>query len=359
MLKLLYVYRYATFGGVEKVLLSRAEAFKQYGVQVRLSLYFFKDLGAVKAINAYISAAGLEDYVVLVNRFRSAEYDYIISIDTPEILHADVESRKLLFECHSTYIRDRAYLAGLTRKIRLLTVPSAAMKNSLEQERPELAGKITVLRNYVRGYPAFDEEIDIIWAKRPLLYLGRMDEHKNILEVLDIFVSYRSRYGDDLILILVGPMTESIDVSAALRQRHLLARTILLPSVRFDRVKQIHALVNKHKGIFISSSLDESFGLAAAEAIASGLPVLLSGIPAHADLVLDDLDFLYPLGDSAAGAEKLRSIVCRYDEMQRKVERLHGRFSVETFIEDWNCFTALLSGTAPQRCGEGSGSGKS
>jgi glycosyltransferase involved in cell wall biosynthesis len=341
MLKVLYVYRFATFGGVERVLLSRAEAFKQYGVHVRIFLYFFEDLGARHAIKEYIDTAELSEYVTLVKDIRAHEYDYVISIDTPEILKYKIDNSKLLFECHTTYARDRVYLSRLPGNIRLV-VPSAAMKKDLEQEQPQLNGKIVVLRNYVAVDQADHDSAGIFWQKRPLLYLGRMDEHKNIREALDVFESYRRHHGDDLMLILAGMVTESIDLHAELRQRHLLDRTVVFPPIRFDRVQQIYSLVKKHKGIFISSSHGESFGLSVAEAMANGLPVLLSGIGAHADLVQGNMDFLYPLGDPVAGAVKLEHIVCNYHEMQMKIEGLKGQFSMATFIEDWQRFTTLL-----------------
>jgi glycosyltransferase involved in cell wall biosynthesis len=285
----------------------------------------------------------LTEYATLVTDIREQEYDYIISIDTPEILKYKISSNKLLFECHSTYVRDRVYLPRLPSKVRLIAVPSVAMKIDLEQERPELVGKIVLLRNYVADYPAQYEDSGVFWQKRPLLYLGRMDEHKNIREVLDIFECYRSNHGDDLMLVLVGMIAESIDLQAELRRRNLVDRTVVFPPVRFDRVRQIYSLVKAHKGIFISSSQDESFGLSVAEAMVNGLPVLLSGTRAHAGLVLDDMDFLYPLGDVPGGAIKLKSIVCSYDDLQKKVEEWKGRFSVETFIEDWHCFIKSLS----------------
>lgn len=342
MLKLLYVYKFATFGGVERVLLSRAEAFKQYGLPIKIALFFFEDFGALDSLKKYIDSEKLSDFVTIVTDFRENDYDYIISIDTPEIVKYKISSSRLRFECHTPYLRNRRYLSRLPEKVRLITVPSLAMKNCVEQERPELKGKIVVVRNYVKDDPACHEVPEVFWGKRPLLYLGRMDEHKNIREVLDIFERYRNCYADDLMLVLVGIVVESIDLQGELRQRHLIDRSILLPPVRFDRVQKIYSIVRAHKGVFISSSQGESFGLSVAEAMVSGLPVLLSGIDPHVDLVRGEMDFLYPLGNAVAGAVKLRNILRSYDEMQKKIDGLCDQFSMATFIEDWQRFTTLL-----------------
>jgi glycosyltransferase involved in cell wall biosynthesis len=343
MLRLLYVYKVATFGGVERVLLSRAEAFKQHGMQVKISLYFYEDLGAIEAIQKYIDDAGLTEYISLVTTISEDEYDFIISIDTPEIFKLKISSKKLLFECHTTYLNSRKYLSRLPNEVRMIAVPSIAMKIDLENERPELKNRIVVLRNFVSARPVSLDNLDKFWQKRPLLYLGRMDEHKNIREVLDIFQFYRTHHGDDLMLVLVGMVAESINLVEELRRRNLVDRTVLFPPVRFDRVGQVYSLVKAHKGIFISSSQDESFGLSVAEALVNGLPVLLSGTGAHAELVNNDLDFLYPLGDVLAGAEKLKNIACNYEQLHKKIEDCKGRFSVDLFIENWNCFVTELS----------------
>lgn len=343
MLKVLYVYKFATFGGVERVLLNRAEAFKQFGMSVNIFIYFFEDFGALDAIKKYIETAGLTEYVTLVKDIREQEYDYIVSIDTPEILKYKIKKSKLLFECHSTYVRDRVYLSRLPEGVRFIAVPSFAMKSYVEQERPELEGKIILLRNYVVDYPVHFEDPGIFWQKKPILYLGRMDEHKNIRELLDIFECYQRQYADNLMLLLAGPVDESINLPAELRRRNLNDRTIVFPPVRFDRVKLVYNLVKVHGGISVSSSQDEASPLSVAEAIVNGLPVLLSGNKAHSDFVQGDMDFLYPLGNVDAGAAKLNNIISNYDALQKKVEGWNGLFSAEKFIEDWHCFVKLLS----------------
>jgi len=115
-----------------------------------------------------------------------------------------------------------------------------------------------------------------------------------------------------------------------------------MPPVSFDRVWHVYAQVRQHKGIFISASQAESFGLAAAEALNAGLPVLLSGIAPHIDLVAGSLDYVYPLGDAVAGARKLRGVVENYGRAVSDAEVFGQQFLEDNFLSDWQSFTALL-----------------
>jgi glycosyltransferase involved in cell wall biosynthesis len=344
MRELLYVYKIASFGGVERVLLNRAEAFRRHRVACRLSLYFYKDEGALASIRDYITERGLAGQIQVVNRIDAAAYDHVIAIDTPEVLDAGVPEKKIVFECHTTYHESRRYLANLPDNIPLVVVPSVAALKEVAEQFPQLREKLLVMHNCVYAEEACAEEPEPFWAKRPLLYLGRMDAHKNFTEVLDIFSHYRECYGDDLFLLLVGPVVKGVNLDVGLAKRHLASRVVVLPPVRFDRIWQIYSLVKRHRGLFISASRAESFGLSAAESLAAGLPVLLSGIPAHLDLVAGTLDYVYPLGDSFAGARKLRKLVEHYDQAAVDATKFSRQFAEELFLSDWQRYDARMSG---------------
>jgi len=342
MLDILYVYKVASFGGVERVLLNRAEAFKRHKVKCRLSLYFYEDEGALEQMHEYVGQHDLGSHLRIVSTINAANYDYVIAIDTPEVLAAAIPPEKLLFECHTTYYNSQRYLAKIPENIRLIAVPSAAAKRDVGERFPQLRDKLIVVRNFIPARDIQVSEGPRIWEKRPLLYLGRMDVHKNFTEVLDVFQHYRQAFGDDLFLLLVGPVFGKIDLPAELSRRNISDSTLVMPPVSFDRVWQVYSQVKQHQGCFISASQAESFGLAAAEALTAGLPALLSGIAPHIDLVSGSLDYVYPLGDAAAGARKLRGIIENYDRAVAESKVFGKKFSEDTFLSDWQCFRTLL-----------------
>jgi len=341
-LEILYVYKIASFGGVERVLLDRAAVFKRHNVGCRISLYFYEDEGALEKIHDYVVQHDLASHLRIVSTINAAHYDYVISIDTPEILNAGIPLQKILFECHTTYYNSQRYLAKLPDEIRLIAVPSGAAKLAIAGRFPHLLDKLIVVRNFIPVHDMQVSEGPRVWEKRPLLYLGRMDDHKNFTEVLDIFQHYREFFGDDLFLLLVGPVFGKIDLPTELSRRNISDSTVVMPPVNFDRVWQIYSQVKQHQGCFISASQAESFGLSAAEALSAGLPALLSGIAPHIDLMSGSLDYVYPLGDAAAGARKLKGIIENYDHAVAESEVFGQKFSEDTFLSDWQCFRSLL-----------------
>lgn len=342
MLNFLYVYKVATFGGVERVLLNRAEVFKSCGIECRFSLFFLEDKGALTGIRRYVASKGLETHVQFADGIGADNYDYVVSIDTPEVLQKKIPRDKILFECHTTYHESRRYLGDLPDWIRFVLVPSPAAKSEIAERYPMLREKLHLIRNCIPGNFAANATGGPFWRKQPLLYLGRMDGHKNVREVLDVFRCYRDTYGDDLFLLLVGPVEKDVDLDCEIRQRCLFDRVLLLPPVTFDKVSDILALVKKHRGIFISSSKGESFGLSAAEAMYAGIPVLLSGIPAHVELVRHNMQHVYPLGETVEAARKLRGICAAYEDASHVAGVLGQQFSQEHFLSDWQSFLDRL-----------------
>lgn len=341
-IEILYVYKIASFGGVERVLLNRAEAFKRHGLAYRISLFFYEDEGALAQLREYIVTHALESYVRIVTRIDAADYDYVFSIDTPEVLNAGILMEKLIFECHSTYQNELIYLSKLPDKVRLVAVPSESARRDVAERVPALKDKLVVVRNFIPVHEATVSGESVVWTKRPLLYLGRLDDHKNYKEVLDIFQTYRELFADDFFLLLVGPVLRNSDLPAEISRRNISDRTVLLPPVGFDMAWHVYETVKQNQGIFVSSSMAESFGLSAAEALTFGIPVLLSGISAHIDLVAGSMANLYPLGNATAGARKLKELVENYDRAVIDAETFGCQFSEAKFLADWQSLLALL-----------------
>jgi glycosyltransferase involved in cell wall biosynthesis len=87
---------------------------------------------------------------------------------------------------------------------------------------------------------------------------------------------------------------------------------------------------------FVMPSLEESFGLAAAEAMAAGVPVVASSVGGLRELVVDGVcGFLVPPADPLSLADRIAILV--QDRKKREqmgyeaLERIRRYFSVETF----------------------------
>lgn len=330
-IKILNVYKWATMGGVERVLLNRAHAIKEHNIKnICMDVYFFHDSGGKELFVEYINKHNLNDVLTVVDEIND-HYDFIFSIDTPEIIELATHE-KIFIECHTSYQRNRQYLQSLPDDIRGVLVPSEHFYKEIYDELPyNLKSKLRVLTNYafVNAKNKLNEQI---YNKRPLLYIGRLDKHKNIEELIKIISEY-NKLNDKLILILVGQIIEhEIDLENLLTKYEVLNRVVYMPPVRFDKVWEVLTFVMNQGGIFISASLKETFGLSAAEAMTLGIPVLLLNNEAHKDLVQNDNSFLFSSNEISKTIEKIDNILTDYQH-HSNLARTYADKIDKTFME--------------------------
>ena len=338
----LIIYQFCTFGGVERVVLNRAEAYKKENRDVNLSVAYLHDSGALSSFQTYIHAHDLDDtlsaYLISGNFLPGLKrYDLIFAIDTPQVLDRLSALENVYIECHTPYIDNRQYLHNIPGNIKGVIVPSQTFGDLIHQEFENLP-PITVFPNLVPDM-FFNPDINTsneIFAKRPLTYFARLDTLKNFDEAFRIFEHFVNK--DDVMFIVIGNGADEDDCIEDLKERGLLARSILRGGIGFDKAPYLINLVKGHQGVFISPSKAESFGLSAAEFISGGVPVLLSDIPEHRALVENDERFLYPLGDILIAQGKMDFLLENWVDMSHKVTEFSKKFRAATFIHAWDQF---------------------
>lgn len=335
----LIVYQFCTFGGVERAVLNRMRAFQRHGLDIRVSVGYLHDSGALQSFQDYIHSHDLSDHLSAFvfdpnGNFDWNRFDLILVIDTPQVLERLANIPNVFVECHTPYRLNRQYLKTLPENIRGLIVPSESFKALLLQEFSVLP-PISVIPNLVSEefYRPSSLEEQKVFPRRPIAYFARLDGLKNIAEALEIFSALSDR--QDVMQIIIGQGAREGVFIDSLRQKGLLGTTLLRNEIAFDQAPALTALVRRHRGIFLSPSTGESFGLSAAEFIASGVPALLSDIPAHRELVQDDERFLYPLGDISSAREKLLALLEDWDDMSQTMKSYGERFRDEAFYTAW------------------------
>ena len=327
-------------GGVERILLNRAQALARVKSDLQLDVYFIHDSGAAGQFNRVIQDSNLQQWVRIVASCCSETYDLVVSIDTPEILQLVSADQRVAFECHTAYVENRRYLKEVRRRATAIAAPSPIFVNEIRAEYGDFDGRLCLVRNFV----CLPNNIEPIcfprWAKCPVVHLGRMDKLKNVTELLDGALSFRERYGDRLILVLVGPTSTEIDIISEIESRKLSDRAIVLPAIGFDKTWSLLAGLAERQAIFTSCSRGELFGLSAAEAIVMRIPVLLSDVAAHRDLVGNKVEHLYRLGDASEWADKLARLMGE----RAVVGKLESGLIEHNFISEWAHFVRM--GTA-------------
>lgn len=338
--KILVVYQFATFGGVERVLLNRAEAFKHYKKNYKLYVYFYEDYGAKKAIRKYISEMELDEYIEVVDKLDVQEYDYIFSIDTPQIFEErGIEMKDVYIETHTAEKKYRKYLKEVFGKVKKVIVPSQVFYDQIVDEYGlKDTSNLFVLSNFVLRdiKPLTEDRLTLpAWNKKIVFYFGRIDENKNVKETVLGLKSYIENYDANTILIIVGKIDPDYNFEKFIEDEGLLGSVVLYPPIHFEKIDKLLQTLKTMKAVFVSSSRGETFSLSSAEAISIDIPSVLSNIPAHKELVQDDEKFLYKLGDHEECAKKIDEAFKNYQSYAKKLDTYKESTSSKRFIEDF------------------------
>jgi len=137
------------------------------------------------------------------------------------------------------------------------------------------------------------------------LYVGRLSEEKNVSGLLKSWLSYRLHGGTRALMVVGdGPERQSLEAIAKASPYG--------EDVHFPGLKSSKELIPfyAHAGCFVLPSKREPWGLVVNEAMASGLPVLVSErCGCAADLVLPGLNgFVFDPRDEAALSDKLKAM---------------------------------------------------
>lgn len=331
-----FAYQWATYGGVERVFLNRAQAFKALGRDIDIEIHYGSDGGGLAAFNKSIKDLGLQERMRVVQRLDPGRYDAVFVIDSPALLPSRLtDDTRWVMECHTPYADNREYLRELPASIAHVVAPSHTFARLLREERPEIASRVRLLRNCVAPAPPSDGLRLPAWKQQPLLYFGRLDELKNPQGFIDLFGELERRTPGRYFGLIVGPELQGYGMASRIDMAQLRGKVVQLPPIPFLRTSALLAGWRGLRGAMISPSHGESFGLAAAEAIAAGVPVLLSALPEHSELTGGDLRHLYDPGDIVSGADKIEEILADYSVASDRMLSHARAFSDEAFISDW------------------------
>ncbi len=116
-------------------------------------------------------------------------------------------------------------------------------------------------------------------GKRVVAFTGRLVPHKGV----DVLLRALSALPDDVHLVVVGRGPRLVDLVALARRIGVDARVHFCPAVSDDDLPRYLALADVFA--FPSQNRLEGFGLAVAEAMACGLPVVISDMPGVREVI--------------------------------------------------------------------------
>ncbi|HHH82508.1 MAG TPA: glycosyltransferase [Chloroflexi bacterium] len=313
-MRIIFVYKFLTIGGVEVVLRTRLEALGQWGIHA--DAWFLSYIDGAKILDPKDANVFIGDVASLGDHLTSHDYDVLISIDTEEIfpLARRLEGRlHFILESHSPYRENLAYLQEIADlPLCAIFVPSAHQRSVVRKiiGSDEL---ITVVPNplsesfmgALRPFQASHEVPIIAW-------IGRLDYLKNWKEYFAI-LSQLQRADVPFEGWLIGRSTQPEipqQVYRLAKRRNLLPRLRWFSNFPYDRVPILLDAVRSTGGVVVSTSRGESLGMSIIEAMARGCAVVVPNRSPFTEYIQDRHNGLtYPLGNASKAAEQIGSLL--------------------------------------------------
>jgi glycosyltransferase involved in cell wall biosynthesis len=327
-LKVLFVYKYLTLGGVETVLRARLDSLDLHGIEAHA--WFFYDLGGRSVF------AGREDRICIgtVEECLAAAgdgFDLLVSIDTEEIFpllktEAGAGAPRLVVECHSPYLENIEYLRGLAAyDPAAIFVPSDHQRD-IVRERLGDGVPVRVVPNPLRA--AFVEEPAPFPAPVPhpvVAWIGRMDDLKNWTGFVEIAGRLLQRDPGSHVEFWIAGKPVAAEGGEDLRKRGteagILGRLKWFRGLPHARVPAFLDAVRDSGGVVVSTSKGESFGMTVAEAMARGCAVVTPARAPFNEFVTDgETGVLVPLSGPNCADTAADAIAALLSDGERRTE---------------------------------------
>jgi len=344
MLRVLFVYRYCTMGGVETGLRFRLESLPRQGVDAHA--LFLRDYGGRPAFEHLADRVGFGDNAsTFAERVRSGRYDLISVIDSFDVLDWITEMHfegKVLVELRSTYEHTLVHLKRLGHyNLHGLLVPSRFQANHVARFLPTRVLKNVpchVVYNYIdletfRHRPTSTDH----YGKRIVCWVGRIDPLKNWPEFLAIAGALAHRHDVEFWMVGGGrsPAEAREKFRKAIRNNSVAGKLRWWPLVPTPHMPQVYSAVADSGGLVLLTTKCESFGFAALETMACRCPLVAPAVGALPEIVEDGVTgLLYPSGDIQRAADLVSGLLDdaghRHALAKRAVRSVHERFSPDT-----------------------------
>lgn len=345
-MKLLYAYRYGIVGGVSTQLLLRQRAMWQQGHHC--DLFFSQDNGLRSVLpeqqGVYFGVDG--SYRSLLKRGR---YDHVVVIDSPELLaHSHSiwqRQRKVWLDVHTTTANGLAYLNHLKlRQVSGVMVPTHYSASLVSKRLPGVTPHVlpNVLDSQLFSVMSEDKGETLNPSARQFVWVGKLDAHKNWRLALIYARLLKDLFGQ-VQLTMVGGYTAPSETGDALFE--LAARLEILDVLRWvDRIDNralatLYRQCGRSGGAMLVTSRDESFGMAAAEALMCGCPLISNDLPVFREVFPDSamikrIDIWQPEQVERAACELAGGLPA--ETYQRMYEHLSSTYGPEAFMTALN-----------------------
>lgn len=337
-MKVLFVYRYLTLGGVETVLRARLRGLDVNGIEGHA--WFLNDgpgRSLFEGAEERIHVGGIDD----LNRYLEGwPPDVVSAIDTSEVLEmiAGVSTRvPVILESHTPYAENRAYLQWASRGLaRRVLVPSQHQADRIRSKAEHLA-PVSVVPNPVGEHFLSPLATDFPSEGRPIVaWIGRLDYLKNWTRFLDIGGAILQQVPKAQFWLIGDSPWRSTTrlLLGRSRRRGVLGSLRWFRGLLHDRLPRFLDAVRSSGGLVISTSRGEAFGMTIAEAMARECAVLAPNQGPFPEYVHDRVNGLLYKRGSLPDAAALAAEALQDEALRRAIGRQARKDILEHFAPE-------------------------
>ncbi len=342
-MKIAFCYKYCTMGGCETVLSTRMHELQSLGIDSHIIFLkggegeiLFQDLGDRVSI--------CRRPAELRNKLSALKPDFLLSLDTPQI-HKQLDRRppgfRYIYEVHTPYPDGLKRLRHQNwRGVSAILTPTHAHR---ELVLSLLSGRIDCPVEVVPN-PLPSNAGDYCEAPkypRPVvIWVGRLDPHKNWRMFIEICRSLNTS-GTDMEYWLVGtnkisPLQKAL-LWEEIKKANLAKRFRWLPFVQYEKMNRLLRFTASSGGCLVYTSHLESFGMAAAEAMANSCPVVVPDLGGFHDFVISgETGYRYPPGNTRAAVnfilKSIHDLPGRSKIAAAGYKRVHDNYSARITV---------------------------
>lgn len=350
-MKVLYAYRYGIVGGVSTQLLLRQEALLKDGSDCQL---FFSQDNGLRQVLPHQKGIHFGVDVALKTLVRREAFDAVVVIDSPELLSSAAGPlwcrTPVYLDVHTTTSNGLAYLADIdVSKLAGVMVPTLYSADLVSKRVDGVV--VDVVPNILNTDVFFPNELDVDGhhdsqdGSREFIWVGKLDNHKNWRLAL-VYARMLNDVLGPVKLHVVGGFTAPDNRAEGFF--NLAYRLGISNCVNWvDRVEnttlcELYRHCSATGGAMLVTSRDESFGMAAAEALLCGCPLIANDLPVFHEVfpespLVNLVDIWQP--EQVANAGKTLMSGVSDNEVRRLYEDLYRRYGADAFVDT---FKALV-----------------
>lgn len=195
--------------------------------------------------------------------------------------------------------------------------------------------KCVVIPNFIDSNELIQEKILVNDEIKTVLYTGGVTEEKGCMEILEVAKNYKN-----ITFKLVGKASPEVVKNAK------KLKNVILTGVKNEK-EVLEELHNADVYMFLSHYPGEGFSNSLAEAMAAGLPCIVTDWAANADMVEDKLGgYVVPINDSKAAIDALKLMYdkkVRYKQSKFNLEKASFQYIENKVLKQYiNCYESLV-----------------